>query len=138
MSKWMKSTTSLVLLMWGQFLLQRPMVRPCWNLRQFLLSHIGKKVSLFAPYKGWASGWWVPLEKKSWSRRCILCACVRMLEYVYACIKRAHTRMHTHTHLETQTQNNKEPIINKRNLITYHAYNIKTKQPKLKKYILKQ
>ena len=46
--------------------------------------------------------------------------------------------MHTHTHLETQTQNNKEPIINKRNLITYHAYNIKTKQPKLKKYILKQ
>ena len=43
--------------MWGQFLLQRPRARPCWNLGQFLLSHIGKKTSLFAPYKGWASGW---------------------------------------------------------------------------------
>ena len=51
-------------------------------------------------------------------------------------MKHAHT--HTHTHLETQTQNNKEPIINTRNQITYHAYNIKTKQPKLKTDILKQ
>ena len=55
-------------------------------------------------------------------------------KYAYACMKHAHT----HTHLETQTQNNKEPIINTRNQITYHAYNIKTKQPKLKTDILKQ
>ena len=47
--------------MWLQFLLQRPRVRPYWNLRQFLLSHIGKKASLFAPYKAWTNGWRVPL-----------------------------------------------------------------------------
>ena len=47
--------------LWRQFLLQRPRARPCWNLRQFLLSHIGKKASLFALYKEWTNGWKVPL-----------------------------------------------------------------------------
>ena len=36
-----------ILLMQGQFLLQRPMVRPCWNLRQFCFPTLeGKPPSL--------------------------------------------------------------------------------------------
>ena len=31
------------------------------TFRQFLLSHIGKKASLFALYKAWTNGWRVPL-----------------------------------------------------------------------------